>query len=384
MGCEYDREEILFNLWFNGIGGVGAGLRRRLRQHFENIRSIYCASEQELKRALGKEKAAASILSDRDMSRHERELAALEERDIQVLYPGHPEYPSCLSHIYDPPDILYVRGILRSEDHIYRSIGIVGSRRPTVYGREMASMFARGLVKQNCAVISGMASGIDSAAHRGALEAGGYTVAVLGCGINVTYPAENTELYRDILAGGGAIVSEYGLNVKPHPAYFPVRNRIISGISDGVFVVEAKRESGSLITADCALEQGRQVYALPGRALDKNSEGTNNLIKQGALCVTEPEEIVFDLTGVTPKETEKKGEAECYMGESGAKLQTAKKSLAPMEKKVYSCLSLEPMYIDDIIQFSGIGITGVISTLYSMEEKGIIKQPIRGYYIIAV
>lgn len=384
MGCKYDREEILFNLWFNGIGGVGAGLRRRLRQHFENIRSIYCASEQELKRALGKEKAAASILSDRDMSRHERELAALEERDIQVLYPGHPEYPSCLSHIYDPPDILYVRGILRSDDHIYRSIGIVGSRRPTVYGREMASMFARGLVKQNCAVISGMASGIDSAAHRGALEAGGYTVAVLGCGINVTYPAENTELYRDILAGGGAIVSEYGLNVKPHPAYFPVRNRIISGISDGVFVVEAKRESGSLITVDCALEQGRQVYALPGRALDKNSEGTNNLIKQGALCVTEPEEIVFDLMGVVPKETEKKREEECYMGESGAKLQTAKKLLAPMEKKVYSCLSLEPMYIDDIIQFSGMGITGVISTLYNMEEKGIIKQPIRGYYIIAV
>lgn len=383
MECKDGRQEAVLNLWFNGIEGVGAALRRRLLGHFKNIVSVYRASEQELKNVLGEGRAAANIMSDRDMGRYERELTALEERDIQVIYPGHPGYPSILSHIYNPPDILYVRGILKPADHIYRSIGIVGSRKPTVYGREMAFMFARELAKLDCSVVSGMASGIDSAAHRGALEAGGYTVAVLGCGINVTYPEENIGLYRDILAGGGAIVSEYGLSVKPHPAYFPIRNRIISGMSDGVFVVEARRESGSLITADCALEQGRQVYALPGRAFDKSSEGTNNLIKQGALCVTEPEEIVSDLTGAFFGEQVNKKEMRGYMTES-EKVQSPKKSLAPMEKKVYSCLSLEPMYIDDIIRFCGIGITGVISTLYGMEEKGIIRQPIRGYYIIAV
>lgn len=385
-----DREKDVLNLWFNNIEGLGAARRRYLREIFGDIRNIYDATETQLRQLVQDDKTVQMLLKSQDLSVSEKYLEELTKREIKIVYPGHPYYPDRLMHIYDAPDILYVKGILRREEHIYnRSIGIVGSRNPDVYGREMASMFARKLAEKGCIVVSGMARGIDSAVHRGALEAGGYTVAVLGCGINVTYPPENAELYHEI-CHHGAVISEHGLNVRPAPGLFPIRNRIISGLSDGILVVEARKKSGSLITADCALEQGRQVYAVPGRAYDLNSEGTNNLIKQGALCVTDPEEILQDLNGDmrsdSDEETGRKPEEIIGISDEYRENDNdvIKNSLAPAEKMVYSCLSLEPMYIDDIIGASGIGITGAISTLYSLEEKGIIKQPIRGYYIITV
>ena len=179
------------------------------------------------------------------------------------------------------------------------------------------------------------------------------------------------EMYKN-----GAVVSEYGPGVIPNPGYFPIRNRIISGLSDGLLVVEARKKSGSLITADLALEQGKQVYAIPGRITDKNSEGTNNLIKQGAMCVTSPIDIINDLRGIAKEYDESLEKHEIST--------VNKNSLAPAEKMLYSCLSLEPTYIDDIIKKLKMSVSDTINLLYNMEEKGLIKQPLKGYYIISV
>lgn len=373
-----DRELALLHLWFTNIPEVGIKTRKLLRTKLGTVESVYNASGEMLLELIGNEKIVNNIINSPDIEYYDGYLRKLEKNNIRIIYPGHPSYPDNLTHIYEPPDILYVRGILWDEHHIHnnnienKSIGIVGSRNPDIYGSELAFKFAGELAKNKITIVSGLARGIDSQAHRGAIEKGGYTIAVLGCGINITYPQENVKLYHDI-EENGAIVSEYGLDVSPNPGYFPLRNRIISGLSDGVLVVCAQKRSGSLITADCALEQGRQVYAIPGRLLDEKSAGTNNLIKQGAMCVTTPDDILNDM----------------YMGEGNVvsldnEETVVKNVLAPMEKKVYSCLGLEPMYIDDIIQCCNIGITNAISTLYGLEEKGMIKQPIRGYYIVAL
>ncbi len=372
-----DRELALLHLWFTNIPEVGIKTRKLLRTKLGTVESVYNASGEMLLELIGNEKIVNNIINSPDIEYYDGYLRRLEKNNIRIIYPGHPSYPDKLTHIYEPPDILYVRGILWDEHHIHnnienKSIGIVGSRNPDIYGSELAFKFAGELAKNKITIVSGLARGIDSQAHRGAIEKGGYTIAVLGCGINITYPQENVKLYHDI-EENGAIVSEYGLDVSPNPGYFPLRNRIISGLSDGVLVVCAQKRSGSLITADCALEQGRQVYAIPGRLLDEKSAGTNNLIKQGAMCVTTPDDILNDM----------------YMGEGNVvsldnEEAVVKNVLAPMEKKVYSCLGLEPMYIDDIIQCCNIGITNAISTLYGLEEKGMIKQPIRGYYIVAL
>lgn len=376
-----DKEQILLNVWFNDITGVGVKVRRLLREAFEDIEAVYKADEKHLRAVLDNERLIHNILKSKRLKQYEEYLKRLEKNGINVIYPGHEGYPCELMNIYDPPDILYVKGIMWDKIHIYnnskdgsdnRNIGIVGARNPDIYGREIAYKFAKELAANNVTVVSGLARGIDSQAHRGALDGGGYTIAVLGCGINVIYPQENVNLYHDIV-NSGAVISEYGLDVAPNAGYFPLRNRIISGLSDGVLVVEAQKKSGSLITADCALEQGRQVYAIPGRLYDVKSEGTNNLIKQGAFCVTEPCDILEDI-----------GMGVVNVMNEAVEEEVTKNLLAPMEKKVYSCLGLEPMYIDDIIQSCGIGITNAISTLYELEEKGMIKQPVRGYYIVAL
>ncbi len=305
--------------------------------------------------------------------------------EVRIIEKGSEEYPSKLLQIHNPPKKLYVKGILpKSLNLTTRNIAIVGSRDMSTYGKEMARMLARDLAKSGINVISGLARGIDGQAHRGALEGGGYTLGVLGCGINNVYPKENFELFYEMKNRGG-IISEYEPDMPGLPKNFPERNRIISGLSDGVIVVEAKKKSGSLITAEYALEQGKQVYAVPGRAFDKNSEGTNNLIKMGAICVTCAEDILWDLNGgelcrskdIFIEEDDEKTERKAVN-------QRKKHNIDEQEKIIYDFLDLEPKYIDDIIQKSGMGITNTISTLYLMEEKNIIKQPIKGYYIISV
>lgn len=303
------------------------------------------------------------------------------KNNIRVISKYDKEYPSKLLEIYNPPERLYLKGKLPSSINCTnKNIAIVGSRNMSTYGKEMAKMLARELARAGINVISGLARGIDAKAHEGALEGDGYTLGVLGCGINHIYPRENIELYLEMEKKGG-IISEYEPDMPGLPKNFPERNRIISGLSDGVIVIEAKKKSGSLITAEHALEQGKQVYAVPGRAYDDNSEGTNNLIKMGALCVTCAEDVLWDLNGgemCRKKENFREENEERNVGGD------IKRQMNKTEKMIYDFLDLEPKYIDDIIQRAGIGITNTISTLYIMEEKNIIKQPVKGYYIISI
>lgn len=365
-------EETKLRLWLNNIEGIGLKTIKILLAYFNNcILDIYNQSFESLEKIVGKNKAE-KISGNHNIYAVENKIKQYKERNVNIIFPGHPDYPEKLLNIYDYPEILYVRGNIN--DNVARhnkNIAIVGARNPDIYGKEMAAYFAKELSNNGINIISGLARGIDGCSHIGALENNGYTIAVLGCGINVTYPREHVELFSEI-EKQGAVISEYGFDVPPNQGQFPMRNRIISGLSDGVFVVEAQKKSGSLITVNYALEQGKQIYALPGRAYDLLSQGCNELIKSGAICVTKPEDILFDLNIAFNKEIN------C---DSDTYNDNDKNLLAPNEKKVYSCLSLEPKYIDDIIKITKMGIVDTINSLYLLEDKKLIKQPIQGYYI---
>lgn len=355
-------EKTILRLWLAGMQGIGSKTQKKLLSFFGDELGIYDASYHELARVVSSEKAE-KIAANKSLAGAKELYGRYAERNIKIIYPGHEYYPEKLLHIYDYPELLFVRGDTKCIK--MAGIAVVGSRNPTIYGSETAAYFASCFAGEDICTISGLARGIDSAAHKGAIDAGGKTVAVLGCGINVTYPRENAELYARI-EKNGAVISEYGFDVDPMSGQFPMRNRIISGISDGVLIVEARKKSGSLITADYALEQGRQVYALPGRIFDLCSEGTNNLIKQGAMCVTNPSDIFLDMYG-----WEKENNA----------FENKEINLTGEEKNIYSRIGLEPVFIDDIIAKSGCRTSKTISILYGLLDKGFIKQPADGYYI---
>ncbi|MCM1170682.1 MAG: DNA-processing protein DprA [Clostridium sp.] len=355
-------ENAVFRLWLTDMEGIGIKTQKKLLSFFGDVQEVYHASYHELAKVVPTEKAE-KIAGNRSLAGAKKLYDKYAKRNIKIIYPGHEYYPEKLLHIYDYPELLFVRGDLACIK--MTGIAVVGSRNPSIYGSETASYFASYFAGEDICTISGLARGIDSAAHKGAIDGGGKTVAVLGCGINVTYPGENAELYERI-ENHGAILSEYGFDVKPMPGQFPMRNRIISGMSDGVLVVEARKKSGSLITADYALEQGRQVYALPGRIFDLCSEGTNNLIKQGAMCVTNPTDIMFDLFG-------REEDNDIFKNEEI--------NLTEEEKNIYSHIGLEPVFIDDIIAKSSCRASKTISILYGLLDKELIKQPADGYYI---
>jgi DNA processing protein len=279
-------------------------------------------------------------------------------------------YPRNLKDLKRPPKALYVNGSLKEEDA--NAVGIVGSRRATPYGLEMAERLAFDIASRGITVVSGMARGIDSAAHRGALKARGRTIAVMGSGHGHVYPPENKELYAKI-SESGAVVTEFEDSMEPLAQNFPIRNRVISGLSLGLVVVEAARNSGALITADYALEQGREVFAVPGRISSATSSGTNELIKDGAKLVQTADDILEELrlsdTGevsgdvrdIIEGKISKKTRAYIY------------NSLTDNERKVYKLLSEEPVYIDDIAKGSGLDPANLSKALLSLELKRLIK-----------
>ncbi len=382
-------DSALKHLWLNSIRGVELPHIIRLKKALGNVWNIYDASEEVLSNFVPENiarRVAGSKCGGRIIELYDR----LNEKGISILYPEKSDYPFKLRHIYTPPQLLYVKGRIKKCLNEYnRTIGIVGSRNPSTYGREICRYFSESLAEKGINIISGMARGIDGIAHRAALDKGGYTVAVLGSGINVAYPRSNIELYAQ-LEEHGAIISEYGLDVTPNPWQFPIRNRIISGLSDGVLVVEARAESGSLITADHCLEQGRTVYSIPGRLMDKACEGNNNIIREGAICVTKPEDIIEDLVGVSQLELRERSATavsstadKTQVAGNGSSRQMSKE-LSEEERRVMSCISLEPVYIDDIMQKTHLGVTKTISILYILENKGLIKQPAKGYFILHI
>lgn len=367
--------EEIYALWFNNIIGLGNKSKALLLSNIGSYEEIYKAGDGVYNEIVG-EKLKDKISNSKDLNIIHKLYDTLKKENIKVTYLGHESYPSKIVNIYDFPFIIYYKG-KEMNDYLNKkkSVAVVGSRKATFYGKEIAKSFSKQLAKEKINIISGLAYGIDSAGHIGALEGDGYTIGVLGCGINIVYPQSSSELY-DIISKKGTIISEYGLNVAPHPGLFPQRNRIISGLSDGVLVVEAEKKSGSLITADFALEQGKIVMAIPGKITDSKSIGCNNLIKMGAYCINDYYDVL-EAVGVEVKNNR-------YDEKKCDNFEEKENCLAPLEKIVYSCVSLEPVYIDDILFRTNIRVTELINILFSLENKGMIKQPVKGYYIVNI
>ncbi|MBN3039340.1 MAG: DNA-processing protein DprA [Candidatus Omnitrophica bacterium] len=278
---------------------------------------------------------------------------------IKILNFADEEYPINLKYIFDPPASLNIKGSLLKEDSI--AIAVVGSRRATYYGQHNAENLAFHLAAKGITIVSGLARGVDSAAHRGALKAGGRTIAVLGSGVDVIYPPENSKLAEDV-ARNGAVISEFPLGTPPFKQNFPRRNRIISGMSLGIVVIEAAKRSGALITANFALEQGREVFAIPGKIGSLTSQGTHSLIKDGAKLVESVEDIIEEIESLRIYQDVKKQEALPLPG------------LSEEEKQIYDNITKEPSYIDDIMEKVIFSHGKLLNCLLRLEHKGLIKE----------
>jgi len=360
--------------------GVGAGRARKLVEHFGELGRLFAASLTELE-AFGLPAAAAqSIALGKSLELASEEYDHAREMGASVIVPGDAQYPKRLLEIYDPPLALYVKGDAEVIDQ--PGISVVGTRHPTPYGVSMAERLACDLAAHGLIIFSGMARGIDTAAHRGALNAHGRTVAIWGTGIDQLYPKENKKISEQIVESGGAIISEFPLGTFPAPQNFPVRNRIISGISIGVLVIEAAEYSGTRVTARCALEQGREVFAVPGNVTNKTSWGPNTLIKQGAALVATwedvweelPADVKLALTPPQQPESEKPAAASLFDGAQ----------LPPSEKRVLSLLKVdESTHIDLIVErlVAHLSSSEIFEALFELELSGRIRALPGKYYV---
>ncbi len=355
-------------LWLSRLRTLDPAGRQRLIRLFGSPEGVYAAKDTDLITLVSEELLKEETMEEIRTSRNDEENLALDQKTgekCRVVTISDPDYPELLKEIADPPVALYYRGdIARIKDRI--CIGVVGSRMPDIYGNEVVHRFVPALCKAGVTIVSGLAMGIDATAHREAVDSGGRTAGVLGCGVDICYPRRNFYLYEK-MCREELVLSEYPPGTAPLAIHFPARNRIISGLSRGLLVVEARKRSGTLITADAALDQGRNVYAVPGRIGDYLSEGTNNLIRQGAMLVIEPEDILKDL-GIDPLKEKKTGGPE-------------EKPVTEEERKLLSQLSLSPIYIDDLLGKTGFSVQKLLGMLYSLEERKLIRQPMQGYFV---
>jgi DNA processing protein len=352
----------------NMIDEIGPVRVRALLERFGTPEAILSAPRGELMRVEGVgEEVARNVAHWREHVDLDAELARIEKSGVRVVTGDDDGYPKNLREIYDPPLVLYVKGALRENERM--AIAIVGSRRTTLYGQEMARKLAYQLARLGVPVVSGLARGIDTAAHKGALQAKGRTVAVIGCGIDIVYPSENKKLADEIVAKGGAVVTEFPFGVKPDRQNFPMRNRVISGWSLGVVVVEANLKSGALITANQAAEQGRQVFAVPGRADSILSRGTNKLIKEGAKLTEDAEDILSEFEYLLPQ-----GQGETLKEPAHTGGTKAAVKLSDTEEKVMALIGNEEAAIDEIIRGSGLTSGCISATLLSLEMKRLVRQ----------
>ncbi len=350
------KRDIKYWVGFSLIPGIGPVRFTQLENYFTNLEDAWKATPAELKRSGLDTGSIHAITSWQPRISLEAEMEKLDRYGVKVLTCHDPDYPSRLKEIYGYPPLLYVRGSLLPEDEW--CLAVVGTRRATVYGRQVTEEIVADLARSKITIVSGLAKGIDSVAHHSALEAGGRTIAVFGCGLDIVYPGENAELARRIMQQG-ALVSEYPLGTRPRADNFPRRNRIMSGLSLGVLVVEAGKTSGAMITAHLALEQNREVFAIPGSILSPASKGTNHLIQEGAKLVRDYTDILeeLNLTAVAQ--------------------QVEMKELMPTsdtESLLLKQLGAEPTHIDEVCRSSGLSISTVSSTLAMMELKGLVKQ----------
>ena len=355
--------------------GLGPTRIKKLIEHYGTAERVFQASLTELEATGMRAVSAQSIATGKSLELAQQECVKAAEAGAKIISLSDPEYPSRLKEIYDPPVILSVKGSV--EILAQPGIAMVGTRHPTPYGSGMAERLATDLAARGLVIISGMARGIDTASHRGAIAAKGKTVAVLGTGIDVMYPKENTRLAEQIVALGGALISEFPIGTFPAPQNFPIRNRIISGMSAGVLVVEAAEYSGTRITSRCALEQNRDVYAVPGNVTNKNSWGPNTLIKQGAKLVATWEDVWEELPeNVRLALAPAKGD-ESPAGETASLFPSDDNPLSPHERKILALLKAdEATQIDELVERlePNMSSSEIFAALFELELAGKVRQ----------
>lgn len=358
-------EDLRYWVGFNEVRGIGPLRLRALIDHFGDVARAWHAPAEALSHIGLDSRSLNNLLEARSSLDLDEKLAQISAAGAEAITWESPVYPRLLLEIHDPPPVLYVRGTLTEEDEW--AVAVVGTRRASNYGREVTRRLAAGLARSGITIVSGLARGIDGVAHRAALEAGGRTIAVFGCGIDRIYPPEHRKLAKQI-AAHGALISDYPLGTPPEGRNFPPRNRIISGLSLGVLVTNAGKSSGALITAEFAAEQGRDVFAVPGSILTQGSVGTNELIRNGAKLVAKPEDILEELNLTMVAE------------------QTKARQLLPeddTEAAVLEYLSGEPTHVDELQQQMEMSISQVTSTLAMMELKGMVRQVGGMKYVVA-
>ncbi len=350
---------------FSLIPNIGTVRFNQLEKYFGSLENAWTASAGELNASGIGSSAVAAITSGRPKISLDAEMEKYERSGVSVFTVHDEGYPARLKEIHDYPPVLFVRGEILPQDEW--CVAVVGTRKATSYGRQVTEELVADLARNKITVVSGLAKGIDAIAHRTALDAGGRTFAVFGCGLDTIYPAENAELARRI-PGRGALVSEYPLGIKPRADHFPRRNRIISGFSLGVLVTEAGEGSGALITVQTALEQNREVFSVPGNIFTPTSRGTNGIIKEGAKLVQSVSDILeeLNLTSVVH--------------------QIEFKEVIPAsdtETLILSKLSAEPLHVDEICQQTGMPMAAVSAAMAMMELKGMVKQMGGMNYVLA-
>jgi DNA processing protein len=352
--------------------GLGPTRIKKLIEHFGTAERVFQASLTELEAMGMRAVSAQSIATGKSLELAQQECGKAVEARARIISLSDPEYPSRLKEIYDPPVVLFVKGSV--EVLAQPGIAMVGTRHPTPYGSGMAERLSIDLASRGLVIISGLARGVDTASHRGAVAAKGKTVAVLGTGIDVMYPKENSRLAEQIVALGGALITEFPVGTSPTPQNFPIRNRIISGMSAGVLVVEAAEYSGTRITSRCALEQNRDVYAVPGNVTNKNSWGPNTLIKQGAKLVATWEDVWEELpTDVQVVLNSMQNESP---GPETASL-FPDEVTSPHEKKILKLLKAdESTHIDQLVELleDEMSSSEIFAALFELELNGKVRQ----------
>jgi len=382
------RERLLYWLALHLVPGLGARNSLRLIQVFGHPEAIFHASLTELRAAAPRiaKAVAEAIHSGLSFEDAAEELRRVEADGIEVVPYQDPRYPRLLKEIFDPPILLYVRGctdLLNSH-----TMAVVGTRRPTAYGRAVAEKLSRDMVLAGLTHVSGMARGIDAISHRGALDGGGSTVAVLGTGVDTPYPRENGKLYDEIVERG-LVISQFPLGMTPFPQNFPLRNRIISGMSLGVLVVEGAQYSGSLITARLAMEQDREVMAVPGPITSKPSWGPNLLIKDGAKLVQEAADVIEELplearSELRARENAAEQTAAAGALAAGSATNSIREQATPTGRKVLSKLRVEEaLHIDEIIRGCEESSSEVLAALSELELLGAVRQHPGKHFVLA-
>jgi DNA processing protein len=348
--------DVRYWLGFNLVSGVGPSRFRRLLGYFGSAEAAWRANPRDLAAAGLDARTLEAVVSRRSRINLDVEMERVERSGATLVTLEDNSYPPLLKHVADAPPLLYVRGTLRPDDEL--AIAVVGTRRATVYGKQVCERLVQEVAGRGVTVISGLARGIDAVAHRTALAAGGRTIAVVACGVDIVYPPDHRALAREI-AGCGAIVSEYPMGTPPEAGNFPARNRIISGMTRATLVVEAGETSGAMITANFAIEQGRDVLAVPGSILAASCAGTNRLIQEGAKLVQDAQDILDELDVVTV------GQQLAFRAEAPDD---------PIERSLLDVLTGEPSHIDEIVRQVNLPVATVSSALALLELKGMARH----------